>query len=160
MASRGRSGSGLPGYAERLRAPWWWYPVAVAAAVLLGLEFAVAVAGWLGWLPLALLIPAFILLVVRMSSATLEVDGEILTIGGNRLPVERVDRVIELRPDELRRLVGRHADPAALTFIRSWIGPGLQVVLKPGGAHPYWVVSTRRPSAAAAALRAASISIA
>ncbi|MDQ1721767.1 MAG: hypothetical protein QOI26_1501, partial [Pseudonocardiales bacterium] len=74
---------------------------------------------------------------------------------------------------ELRRLVGRHSDPLAFTYIRSWIGPGVQLVLRrrdraassevAGQAdpdalpaerypEPYWVVSSRHPDRLLAAL--------
>jgi hypothetical protein len=164
-------------YLERLRTPWWWYLGAIAVAVLLGAEFALAVSGWLSWVPLLILLPACLLVVWRLSSGQVAVVGAELWAGDRKLRLADLDRVIPLTPGELRRLVGRHSDPTAFVFIRSWVGPGLQLVLKrpedvsgptdqpiepsalasEGGAPelpPYWVISTRRPARLIAALEA------
>jgi hypothetical protein len=155
------------GYFEQLRTPWWWYLAAVGVSVLLGLEFAVAVTGWIAWVPFAILLPASLLMVWRLSSGSVSVDGAILRAGERTVPVADIDRAIDLTATELRRLVGRHSDPLAFTYIRSWVGPGLQLVLRPPVdpesddpaperlPEPYWVVSTRHPDRLLAALAAA-----
>jgi hypothetical protein len=169
------------GYLERLRTPWWWYLGAVAVSLLLGAEFGVAVSGWLAWVPLVVLLPLSLLLVHRLSSGTVAIAGTTLRAGDRSLDLADVEQAIDLNAAELRRLVGRHSDPLAFTFIRSWIGPGVQLVLRPGAqaqAHseqpaqaqqselsdqavpaypePYWVVSSRHPDRLVAAVRAAA----
>lgn len=160
------------GYCERLRTPWWWYLGAVAVSVLLGAEFGVAVPGWLAWVPFALLLPGSLLVVRRLSSGTVSVQGSTLTAGARRLDLAELEQAIDLDAAELRRLVGRHSDPLAYTYIRSWIGPGVQLVLRPAPRgstgrpadpeapeaypEPYWVVSSRHPDRLLAALRAAA----
>ena len=163
------------GYLERLRTPWWWYLGAVGVSVLLGAEFGVAVAGWLAWVPFAVLLPGSLLIVGRLSSGVVAVEGATLRAGDRRLDLADLEQAIDLTPAELRRLVGRHSDPLAFTFIRSWIGPGVQLVLRPGARteqptphsdvdphpdqaripEPYWVVSSRHPERLLAALHAA-----
>jgi hypothetical protein len=149
-------------YYERLRTPWWFYFVAVLVAVLLGAEFALAVSGWVTWVPLLILLPASVLVVWRMSSGRIEVTDSELLAGDRALPLRSVERAIGLSGTELRRLVGRHGDPTAFVFIRSWIGPGVQLVLAndkgrdPADSEPYWVVSTRHPGRLLAGLAAAA----
>jgi hypothetical protein len=119
-------------------------------------------------------------MVWRFSSGSVSVDGATLRAGARTLPVADIDQAIDLSAPDLRRLVGRHADPLAFTYIRSWVGPGVQLVLRPAsrevpplqpadpepadgdvdgdGARfpePYWVVSTRHPDRLLAALQAA-----
>jgi hypothetical protein len=152
------------GYFERLRTPWWWYLGAVGVSVLLGLEFAVAIAGWVAWAPFAILLPTTLLVVRRLSSGRVAVDGSTLLAGDRSLALAEVEQVIDLNATELRRLVGRHSDPLAFTYIRSWIGPGVQLVLRPPAdpqpaeryPEPYWVVSTRRPDRLLAAIGGAT----
>jgi hypothetical protein len=151
------------GYFERLRTPWWWYLASVGVSLLLGLEFAVAISGWIAWVPLALLLPAGLLIVWRLSSGSVSVDGATLRAGERTVPVAELERAIDLSATELRRLVGRHSDPLAFTYIRSWVGPGVQLVLRPPAdpqperfPEPYWVVSTRHPDRLLAAIHAAA----
>jgi hypothetical protein len=169
------------GYFERLRTPWWWYLGAVGVSVLLGLEFAVAVSGWLAWVPFAIVLPASLLVVWRLSSGSIALDGGTLQAGERSVAVADIEQAIDLSATELRRLVGRHGDPLAFTYIRSWVGPGVQLLLRqpavlapdgpspddeagpqsePDGTprypEPYWVVSTRHPDRLLAALRTAA----
>jgi hypothetical protein len=152
------------GYTERLRTPWWWYLAAVAVALLLGAEFALAVSGWVTWVPLLILVPACVGVVWRMSGGRLDMTDSELTAGDATLELNQVQQAIALSATELRRLVGRHGDPTAHVFIRSWIGPGVQLVLPTNSKTsdesdtvPYWVVSTRHPDRLLAALKAASV---
>jgi hypothetical protein len=127
-----------PVYRERLRTPWWWYLAAIGVALLLGAEFAVAVPRWWGWILLAVLIVMFTGSVWRLSSGEVVVTAREVRAGYRTVPVARVEAAIQLSRDELRRLVGRHGDPTAYVFIRSWIGPGVQLVLRPADSHPEW----------------------
>jgi hypothetical protein len=150
-------------YVERLRTPWWFYLAAIAVALLLGAEFALAVSGWITWVPLLILLPCLLAVVWRMSSGRLMVTDTAMFAGDRRLELSHVERAIGLSPTELRRLVGRHGDPTSFVFIRSWIGPGVQLVVDPevsgdsDDTVPYWVVSTRHPERLLAALSAASV---
>jgi hypothetical protein len=152
-------------YFERLRTPWWFYLAAVAVALLLGAEFALAVSGWITWVPLLILLPCLLAVVWRMSSGRIAVTDTELIAGDQQLALGDIDRAVGLSATELRRLVGRHGDPTSYVFIRSWIGPGVQLVIDPDATSdpddnvPYWVVSTRHPERLLAALSAASVRI-
>jgi hypothetical protein len=153
-------------YFERLRTPWWFYPASVGVAVLLGAEFALAVSGWVTWVPLLILLPAGLLVVWRMSSGRVAVTDSAVIAGDQQVSLAQLDRAIGLSATELRRLVGRHGDPTSFVFIRSWIGPGVQLIIRPQESSdpydtvPYWVLSTRHPERLLAALSAASVPIA
>ncbi|MDT5038717.1 MAG: hypothetical protein QOE03_3902, partial [Micromonosporaceae bacterium] len=61
-----------------------------------------------------------------------------------------------LGPAEKRLLLGRSAHPYAFVVQRPWINGAVQVHLDDADdPTPYWVVSSRRPAALAAALLAA-----
>ena len=150
-------------YFERLRTPWWWYLAALGVALLLGLEFAVAIPSGFAWAPLAILLPAGLLVVRRRSCGSVSVHGATFRAGERTVPVAEIAQAIDLSSTELRRLVGRHSDPLAFTYVRSWVGPGVQLVLRPPAdpqttdriPEPYWVVSTRHPDRLLAAISAA-----
>lgn len=153
-------------YRERLRTPWWWYPVGAVVGILLGGEFIFVLPDSLAWLPVVLSILAAFLVVWRMSSGRVEIVGGRLRAGERELPLERIAQVHQLSYTELRRVVGRHGDPLAYTFVRSWVGPGIQLVLSDPEPpaddaewtlppEPYWLVSTRHPDQLVAAIQAA-----
>ncbi len=144
-------------FRERLRTPYWWYVAAIGIACLLAGEFSVLLRGWLVYVPFVVVIALCMLVVLRLSSGSVSLTGNTLTAGDRSIDVARVSAAIRLSPTELRRLVGRHGDPAAYTFIRSWIGPGAQLVLEPAVTDetdtvPYWVVTSRHPDRLLAAL--------
>jgi Protein of unknown function (DUF3093) len=151
-------------YRERLRTPWWWYPIGIVVGVLLGAEFDFVMPPSLVGLPVVVSVLIAIVVVWRLSSSTVRVRGGRVVIGTRSLPVADIERTFGLRATELRRLVGRHGDPLAFVFIRPWIGPGVQLVLaKPAGEpkphnplpEPYWVLSSRHPDRFLAAIEAA-----
>jgi Protein of unknown function (DUF3093) len=141
-------------YRERLHSPWWWYPIGVLVGLLLGAEFDVVMPQALVGLPVLVGILLAVAVIWRISSGTVRVaDGRVLA-GDHSVPVTEIEQSYLLNPAELRRLVGRHGDPLAFTFIRSFIGPGVQLVLsRPATAEdeptrlrePYWVLSSRHP---------------
>ena len=165
-------------YQEQLRTPWWWYLAGVVIALLLGGEFATAIPTWIAWIPFALVLAVAVLAVWRFSSGRVTVTEDELLAGDRAVPLAAIERAIALSPTELRRLVGRHSDPSAFTFVRSWVGPGVQLVLAPPPpgraperadqftdgapaptATPYWAVSTRHPDRLLDALAAASVPV-
>jgi hypothetical protein len=164
-------------YDERLYSPWWWYPAGLGVAVLLGAEFALAFTAWWAWLPTIALVVICLLVVWRISAGRITVTPNALTAGDRTIDLGFIQSAIGLTSGELRRLVGRHSDPRAFTFIRSWIGPGVQFVLAPRASAPsdfassdsapsdsrddvpYWVVSTRHPERLLAVLEAGSVPV-
>lgn len=143
-------------YREPLRTPWWWYPIGVGIAVLLGAEFHMSGVRITDWVPYAVLVPLVVGLLWSMGRSALEVRGGELRIRGAHLPLRYVSGAVVLDDLTLRRVVGREGDPAAFVSIRPWIGPGVQVWLDdPEDPTPYWVVSSRHPERVVQVLRQA-----
>jgi Protein of unknown function (DUF3093) len=149
------TGSAQLHYREPLRAPWWWYLVALAIAVLLAAEFHIAGLPLTDWLPYSILVPLAVAIVWGLGHSSLELaDGE-LRIRGAHVPLRYVSGAVALDRATLRRVVGREGDPAAFVSIRPWIGPGVQFWIDdPDDPTPYWIVSSRRPEQVVALLRA------
>ena len=156
-------------YRERLRTPWWWYPIGILVGVLLGAEFDFVMPQFLVGVPILVSVLVAVVVVWRISSSTVRVhDGRVFA-GTRSLGVAEIDQTFGLGSAQLRRLVGRHGDPLAFTYIRPWIGPGVQLVLTGSAAagassvepdeaaalpddgptgrlrEPYWVLSSRHP---------------
>jgi hypothetical protein len=133
-------------YRERLRTPWWWYPVALGVAAILAAEFHIADESLTDWIPYCTLLPFSVAIVWWLGRSELRVsDGE-LRVRGAHVPLRYISGATSLDARTMRRLVGRDGDPAAFVSIRPWIGPGVQILLDDADdPTPYWVVSTRRP---------------
>lgn len=150
-------------YREKLRTPWWWYPLALAVAILLAAEFHIAGFALTDWIPFSTLLPFSVIVVWWLGRSRLTIsprdgggssDSGELSIRDARLPLQFVSGAVALDARTLRRLIGREGDPSAFVAIRPWIGPGVQVQLDdPDDPTPYWVISTRHPDRVAALLR-------
>jgi Protein of unknown function (DUF3093) len=131
---------------ERLRTPWWWYLAALFIGALLAGEFGVADKALTLWLPFAILLPGSLIIVWSMGRNRVSVIGDELRVNEAHLPLDVIASGVALDATTLRRLVGRHGDPASFVAIRAWVGPGIQIILDdPDDPTPYWVISTRRP---------------
>jgi hypothetical protein len=92
-------------------------------------------------------------LVVRYGSVLVAADSTGLTAGGLRLPAEFVGETEVLHREDYRRRLGVDADARAHLLTRPYLDRGVLVrVDDPADPTPYWLVSTRRPDALAAAL--------
>jgi Protein of unknown function (DUF3093) len=146
--------AGVVRYRERLRTPWWWYPIAIGVAALLAAEFHVAGLPLTDWIPFGVLVPIAVLIVWSLGRAQLSISTDELSIRGAHIPLRFVSGAVGLDATTLRRVVGREGDPQAFVSIRPWIGPGVQVWLAdPEDPTPYWVISTRQPSQVVTLLR-------
>jgi hypothetical protein len=149
LAIVGIEADGTPGvaeYHERLRTPWWWYPVGVGVAAILAAEFHIADQSLTDWLPYPVLVLFAIGVIWFLGRSELSVsDGE-LRVRDAHVPLRYVSGAVALDAATMRRLVGREGDPAAFVSIRPWVGPGVQLLLDDSDdPTPYWVVSTRYP---------------
>jgi hypothetical protein len=122
-------------YRERLRTPWWWYPVGLFVAGLLAAEFHVSGLRLTDWIPFGVLLPLAVLIVWATGRGELKIaDGEVL-VRGAHLPLRFVSGWVALDARTLRRVVGREGDPQDPT--------------------PYWVISSRHPDRVVGALQQA-----
>jgi Protein of unknown function (DUF3093) len=146
VSAQAEPASSTVDYRERLRTPYWWYPVGLLVASVLAAEFHIAGYHLTDWIPWSVL-PLFAVTVTWFlgRSELLISDGE-LRIRGAHVPLRYVSGAVRLDERSLRRLVGRDGDPMAFVSIRPWIGPGVQVLLDDADdPTPYWVVSSRHP---------------
>ncbi len=144
-------------YREALRAPLWWYPVALGIASLLAAEFHIAGSILTDWIPFGTLLPLAAAIVWSLGRGALEISGGEVRVRDAHLPLRYVSGAVSLDAPTLRRVVGREGDPAAFVSIRPWIGPGVQLWLDdPDDPAPYWVLSSRHPHRLVDAIRAAS----
>jgi hypothetical protein len=139
-----------------LRAPWWWYAVAIFVAGLLAAEFHISSLALTDYLSFGILLPLSVVIVWSLGRGKLEIsDGE-LRVRGAHIPLADISGAVALDAETLRRVVGREGDPAAFVSIRPWIGPGLQLWLDdPDDPTPYWVISSRHPQRVVELIRAA-----
>jgi hypothetical protein len=135
---------------------WWLWLVGLAAAVLLAAEVYLGAPGGWTWVPYAILLPVTVGGLAALGRLRVAVTGDELRVDDARLPVRYVAGVTVLGPAEKRLLLGRAAHPYAFVVQRPWINGAVQVHLDDADdPTPYWVVSSRRPAALAAALLAA-----
>jgi len=145
-------------YSERLwpsLGVWLLVPVVAGAAfvALVPVGFAAGLAG-------ALVVAAAAVGGAVAASPTLSVTtgrGGELVAGRARIPVALLGRTTPARGEDARRERGPALDARAFLLIRGWVGPVLRVELNdPQDPTPYWLLSTRRPEALAAALTRAT----
>jgi hypothetical protein len=130
--------------------------VGLALAALLAAEVYLGAPGVWTWVPYAILLPLTAGGLAAMGRLRVAVTGDELRVDDARLPVRYVAGVTVLGPAEKRILLGRANHPYAFVVQRPWINGAVQVHLDDADdPTPYWVVSSRRPAALAAALLAA-----
>jgi hypothetical protein len=138
--------------------PWTWWLLGIVGGGLLCLEVTTTLTVgdiWVGWQVITIAVVAGLLFgwLLSQSAARVEVvDGE-LVAGHAHLPVEYIGELRLVDDAARRRLMGPGADPTAYTFVRAWIRLAVLVeITDPDDPTPYWLVSTRHPTALAAAL--------
>jgi hypothetical protein len=148
--------AGSARHAERLFVPWWlWVPV-LGVGALLSAEVYLGAPGRWTWVPYAIVLPATAAGLWAFGRLRVAVEDGELRVDDARLPVRYVAGVTVLGPEEKRLLLGTAAHPYAFIVQRPWVKGSVQVHLDdPADPTPYWLVSSRRPTALAAALLAA-----
>jgi hypothetical protein len=141
-------------YRERLIAPLSWWIVVVAFGLVWGWIMLVATNPPMasGTAILATAVTGG--LVWSYGSILVEAGPEGLHVGSAHLPAANVGDVEALDPPAFRERLGPKADARAWLKTRPYVESGVQVgVDDPSDPAPYWLVSSRRPEALAAALR-------
>ena len=140
-------------YRERLRVPWWAWPVALIAAAFVATELALgafALRSIWSYVVAGVLAVAG---VVALSRITVRVDVQVLGVDDARLPLPVIGGVTVVDAAARRDLLGQDADPVAFVILRPWIAGGVRIDLAdPADPTPYWFVSSRHPERLAAAL--------
>ncbi len=140
-------------YRERLSVPASWWIVTLIFGGICGWIMVVAttpafgiVAAIVGTVVAGVLTWAYGSLTVRAG-----VDG--LDVGGAHLDAAHIGGVTPLDRVAFRSSLGPEADARAWLRTRPYVDGGVRVDLDdPSDPTPYWLVSTRRPEAVAAAL--------
>lgn len=141
-------------YAERLRIPWWSWPLGLAGGGLIGVEIWMGAGGFRAWVPFAVILPLTVALLFWMGRIRVAVTGTEFQVDDARLPLSAIGEVVALDAAGKREALGVGSHPLAFVIQRPWIGGAVQVVLDdPSDPTPFWVVSTRHPVELATALR-------
>lgn len=142
-----------PTYEERLHVPLRWWVQATMFVGSVWLAFVVALPALVAGAAASVLALAVVALFLGYGGARVRVaDGELLA-GNARIPARLLGTPEALDPDASRLLAGRDADAAAYLLLRPYVKRSVRVaVVDPTDPVPYWLISTRRPDALAAAL--------
>ena len=145
-------------YRERLRVPWWWWPLGFGLAALVAFEVNLGVPAIPKWAPYATLFAVTVGALLWLGRVEIKVtagpDGVQLWAAEAHLPATVITRSAEVAPSAKFAALGRQLDPAAFVLHRAWVGPMVLVVLDdPDDPTPYWLVSCRHPDRVLSALR-------
>lgn len=145
-------------YRERLRVPWWWWPLGVGLSAVLAVEVnmgARALPDWVAYCALAAVAVGVLLRLGRTDVRVVQTGGDVeLWAGRAHLPASVVRRAAEVPRSAKSAALGRQLDPAAFVVHRNWVGPMALIVLDdPEDPTPYWLISCRHPDRLLAALR-------
>ncbi|MGH4013730.1 MAG: DUF3093 domain-containing protein [Pseudonocardiaceae bacterium] len=144
-----------PAFDERLRVPWWWWPLGLGVAGLLAAEVHMGYPGVRAWLPYLVTVPLAVAILIRMGKHRVRVCAGELQVGPAHLPLRHLGPVRVIPPADKRRALGPELDPAAFVLHSAWVGPLVRVELTdPQDPTPYWIFSVRRATDLAALLRA------
>jgi len=145
-------------FRERLTPPpLWWLIGAVVAAT-----FPIAVLFYLGpvW-ALATAAAAVLLLVavlVGWAAIRIELDDTVLRVGRAQIELRYLSGALALDADRTRARSGVDADARAYLVLRPYVPTAVEITLDDADDPvPYWLVSTRRPRALAAAITEGSV---
>jgi len=147
------SSATAPTYAERL----WLGPLGWVLLVVFAAMMAVAFVPVDAWVAVAVGVGVLAVgtVVLVGLAPRVEVRDGVLRAGGAHIPVDLLGAAVALDAETTRAELGPRLDARAHLCLRGWIHTAVRVeVQDPRDPTPYWVVSTRRPAALAAALHA------
>lgn len=140
-------------FAERLSVPLRWWAQGTMLVATLWLALVVAVPGSVAWTVTGLAVALMVALFVSYGAARIRVDREVLRAGRAHISTAHVGAVTALDAEAMRLQAGRDADVRAFLLLRPYLKRGVRVDLTdPSDPAPYWLLSSRRPEALAAAL--------
>jgi hypothetical protein len=140
-------------YRERLSVPIRWWAQGTMLVASLWLAVIVAVPGPFAWGVTLVALALMATLFLTYGSAVVAVRDGWFHAGRAKVELRYVGEVVSLDRDATRLAAGREADARAYLLLRPYRHRAVRVALTdPADPTPYWLVSTRRPDALAAAL--------
>lgn len=140
-------------YRERLTAPVSWWLAALAFGAVWGWIMLVATTWPIAVTTTVIITGIGVYLVWRHGSLLIAVDGEALRVGRASIDRAHLGAVTPLHRADYRLRLGTGADARAYLVTRPYLDRGVLVPIEDASdPAPYWLVSSRRPDALAAAL--------
>ncbi len=140
-------------YRERLSVPIRWWAQGTMLVASLWLAVIVAVPGAVAWAVTGAAVALMATLFLTYGAALVSVEDGWFRAGRARVELRFVGEVVPLDAEATRLVAGRDADARAYLLLRPYRKKAVKVSLSdPADPTPYWLVSTRRPAALAAAL--------
>lgn len=153
LLARSTQRSESPLYRERLRVPFRWWALGTLLVGSFWLAMVVAVPEPLAWTVTAVL---FLILVVALrayGATRILVTDEWLFAGRASVQRSFLGATHSLDAAQMRSLAGPEANARAYLLLRPYISTGVRILIDdPRDRTPYWLLSSRRASALAAAL--------
>lgn len=142
-----------PHFREKLRVPVRWWALGTLLVASFWLAMVVAVPEVLAWTVAGLLQLLLVLLLRTYGSKKIIVTDEWLFAGRARIERKHIGASTVLDPEQMRLQAGRDARARAYLLLRPYISTGVRIDIEDErDPAPYWLVSSRRASALAAAL--------
>lgn len=140
-------------YRERLSVPIRWWAQGTMLVASLWLAVIVAVPGAVAWAVTGAAVALMATLFLTYGAVLVSVEDGWFRAGRARVELRFVGEVVPLDAEATRLVAGRDADARAYLLLRPYRKKAVKVSLSdPADPTPYWLVSTRRPDALAAAL--------
>ena len=140
-------------YRERLTAPASWWLAALVFAAAWGWIMLVATNWSIAIVATVIVAAPCLYAVWRYGSLLISVDADGLRVGRASIDPGHLGGVEPLHRAEYRLKLGTDADARAYLVTRPYIDRGVLVpIADDSDPTPYWIVSSRRPDALAAAL--------
>ena len=144
-------------FAETLHVPLRWWVQATMFVASIWLAFVVALPASVAWGATGVLVVVVAALFLGYGAARLRVEDGSFHAGQATIPVALLSDPIALDAASTHRLAGVDANARAYLLLRPYLKRAVKVTVDdPDDPVPYWLVSTRRPEALAAALAAAT----
>ena len=143
-------------YSERLSIKPRWWAVVLAVALFGSSELFAGFGGRVIAVVVAAVVIPTVVLLALAGRMVLRVDADGIHVGGATMSYDEMDSVEGLDAASTRLMLGPQADPSARLFVRGFIREAVLVRPRDPSPTPYWLVSTRRPTAVIAAVEQAA----
>lgn len=106
--------------------------------------------------PTAIVVYVLVAGSLMLMAPALSVEGGLLTAGRASIPVSVLGRIELLDDEGLRAALGPGTDARSYLMVRGYIHTGLRIAVEdPQDPTPFWILTSRKPQALAAAIEAA-----